>query len=180
MQKQLISQLSPTLENKSVFISERGLTSTTWSEYSENTKRTQYSTVPTSSITAEGVIVVITTTRRVKGVTRAARAAANAVSAISQPSDSKYGDCTKEQHSRLHKDYSSFCKENPHSCKDSFVNCCEKVKIRLANAKECHRRRKKLNDICFKGGGGTALEEVRRAERAINTCMKKYKLYKCK
>ena len=86
-------------------------------------------------------------------------------------SRSKYGDCTKEQHSRLHKDYSSFCKENPHSCKDSFVNCCEKVKIRLANAKECHRRRKKLNDICFKGGGGTALEEVRRAERAINTCM---------
>ena len=38
VQKQLISQLSPTLESKSVFISERGLTSTTWSEYSENTK----------------------------------------------------------------------------------------------------------------------------------------------
>ena len=57
MQKQLISQLSPTLESKSVFISERGLTSTTWSEYSENTKRTQYSTVPTSSITAEVVTV---------------------------------------------------------------------------------------------------------------------------
>ena len=33
VQKQLISQLSPTLENKSVFVSERGLTSTTtWSE----------------------------------------------------------------------------------------------------------------------------------------------------
>ena len=32
VQKQLISQLSPTLESKSVFISERGLTSTTWSE----------------------------------------------------------------------------------------------------------------------------------------------------
>ena len=57
VQKQLISQLSPTLESKSVFVSERGLTSTTWSEYSENTKRTQYSTVPTSSITAEVVTV---------------------------------------------------------------------------------------------------------------------------
>jgi len=130
--------------------------------------------------TREGVIVVITTTRRVKGVTRVARAAANAASAISQSSDSEYGDCTKEQHSRLHKDYSSFCKKNPHSCKNSFVDCCEKVKRRLANAKECHRRRKKLNDICFKGGGGTALEEVRSAKRAINTCMDKYKLYKCK
>ena len=30
VQKQLISQLSPTLENKSVFVSERGLTSTRW------------------------------------------------------------------------------------------------------------------------------------------------------
>ena len=57
MQKQLISQLSPVLESKSVFVSERGLTSTTWSEYSENTKRIQYSDVPTSDITAETVTV---------------------------------------------------------------------------------------------------------------------------
>ena len=40
-----------------MFISERGLTSTQWSEYSEHTKRGQYSTVPTSSITAEAVTV---------------------------------------------------------------------------------------------------------------------------
>ena len=57
MQKQLISQLSPVLESKSVFVSERGLTSTTWSEYSENTKRIQYNAVPTSDITAEAVTV---------------------------------------------------------------------------------------------------------------------------
>ena len=57
MQKQLISELSPTLESKSVFVSERGLTSTQWSEYSENTKRIQYSAVPTSDITAEAVTV---------------------------------------------------------------------------------------------------------------------------
>ncbi len=57
-QKQLISQLSHTLENKSVFVSERGLTSFSWSEYSDNTKRTQYSLVPTSDITAEAVTVV--------------------------------------------------------------------------------------------------------------------------
>ena len=57
MQKQLISQLSATIENKSVFVSERGLTSTQWSEYSENTKRIQYSSVPTSDITAEAVTV---------------------------------------------------------------------------------------------------------------------------
>ena len=56
-QKQLISQMSHTLENKSVFVSERGLTSFSWSEYSDNTKRTQYSLVPTSSITAEAVTV---------------------------------------------------------------------------------------------------------------------------
>ena len=57
MQKQLISELSPTLESKSVLVSERGLTSTQWSEYSENTKRIQYSAVPTSDITAEAVTV---------------------------------------------------------------------------------------------------------------------------
>ena len=57
MQRQLISQLSPVLESKSVFVSERGLTSTQWSEYSENTKRIQYSAVLTSDITAEAVTV---------------------------------------------------------------------------------------------------------------------------
>ena len=41
VQKQLISQLSPTLESKSVFVSERGLTSTQWSEYSAE-KKFQY------------------------------------------------------------------------------------------------------------------------------------------
>ena len=42
---------------KSVFVSERGLISTQWTEYSENTKRIQYSAVPTSDITAETVTV---------------------------------------------------------------------------------------------------------------------------
>ena len=55
VQKQLISELSPMVESKSVFVCERGLTSTQWSEYSENTKRIQYSAVPTSDITAEAV-----------------------------------------------------------------------------------------------------------------------------
>ena len=41
VQKQLISQLSGTLESKSVFVSERGLTSTQWSEYSAE-KKFQY------------------------------------------------------------------------------------------------------------------------------------------
>ena len=57
MQKQLISQLSALIESKSVFVSECGLTSTQWTEYSGGTKRVQYSTVPTSSITAETVTV---------------------------------------------------------------------------------------------------------------------------
>ena len=47
----------PTLENKTISISERGLTSTRRTEYSGGTKRVQYSTVPTSSITAETVTV---------------------------------------------------------------------------------------------------------------------------
>ena len=41
----------------SPFLLERGLTSVQWTEYSEHTKRVQYSTVPTSSITAEVVMV---------------------------------------------------------------------------------------------------------------------------
>ena len=57
MQKQLISQLSALIESKSVFVSERGLTSTQWTVYSGGTKRVQYSTVPGSAITAETVTV---------------------------------------------------------------------------------------------------------------------------
>ena len=56
-QKQLISQLNSTLEGKMISVSERGLTSMQWSVYNEATKQTQYSTVPTSSITAEAVTV---------------------------------------------------------------------------------------------------------------------------
>ena len=56
-QKQLISQFSPTIENKSISISERGLTSTQWSAYNTGTKRTTYSNIPTSTITAETVTV---------------------------------------------------------------------------------------------------------------------------
>ena len=41
VQKQLISQLSPSIESKSVFVSERGLTSVQWMEYSEHEKRGQ-------------------------------------------------------------------------------------------------------------------------------------------
>ena len=74
VQKQLISQLSPTLESKSVFVSERGLTSTQWSEYSAGTKRVQYSTAPGSSITAETVTVsgVVLSQKDTAGITTTA------------------------------------------------------------------------------------------------------------
>ena len=52
-----ISQLSPTLESKVISVNERGLTSTQWSVYNTDTKRIRYSSVPTSSITAEAVTV---------------------------------------------------------------------------------------------------------------------------
>ncbi len=57
IQKQLISQLSITLENKIISVNERGLTSVDWMVYDVGTKRTQYSTIPTSNITAETVMV---------------------------------------------------------------------------------------------------------------------------
>ncbi|MBR5522153.1 MAG: RHS repeat protein, partial [Akkermansia sp.] len=56
VQKQLISQLSPTLAEKVISISERGLTSADWVVYNNSTKRTRYSAVPTSDITAETVV----------------------------------------------------------------------------------------------------------------------------
>ena len=56
-QKQMISALSPTIESKSVSINERILTSTQWSIYNTGTKRTTYSNIPTSTITAETVTV---------------------------------------------------------------------------------------------------------------------------
>lgn len=56
-QKQLISDLSATVESKSISIDERGLTSTQWTDYNTGTKRTSYSTIPSSTITAETVTV---------------------------------------------------------------------------------------------------------------------------
>ena len=56
IQKQLISQLSVTLENKTISVSERSLTSADWTVYNNGTKRIRYSSVPTSNITAETVM----------------------------------------------------------------------------------------------------------------------------
>ena len=55
--KQLISQLSPTLAEKVIAVDERGLTSADWVVYNNSTKRTRYSSVPTSDITAETVVL---------------------------------------------------------------------------------------------------------------------------
>ena len=55
--KELISELSGTLSQKSISIDERGLTSSTYTVYNDGTKRTEYSIVPTSDITAEVVTV---------------------------------------------------------------------------------------------------------------------------
>lgn len=77
VRKQLISQMSSTLESKSVDINERNLISTEWKEYAVKTKRIKKSAIPASGITAEAVFVdgimlskkdhagVITTTNRV-------------------------------------------------------------------------------------------------------------------
>ena len=54
--KQLISKLNNTLEKKVIAMNERGLTSVDWAVYNNSTKRTRYSSVPTSDITAETVL----------------------------------------------------------------------------------------------------------------------------
>ena len=56
VQKQLISKLNNTLEKKVIAMNERGLTSVDWAVYNNGTKRTRYSSVPTSDITAETVL----------------------------------------------------------------------------------------------------------------------------
>ena len=57
IQKQLISKLSPSIAEKVISVNERGLTSAEWMVYNDGTKRTRYSSIPTSNITAETVIV---------------------------------------------------------------------------------------------------------------------------
>ena len=57
MHKQFILVILSVLKNRSVSINERGLTFTQWSVYNTDTKRIRYSSVPTSSITAEAVTV---------------------------------------------------------------------------------------------------------------------------
>ena len=55
--KQLISHLSAILFTKNITINERNLISQEWTVYNNGLKRTRYSSVPTSSITAETVVV---------------------------------------------------------------------------------------------------------------------------
>lgn len=57
VQKQMISALSSTIESKSVSINERNLTSAQWTAYNGDAKRVTYSSIPTSTITAETVTV---------------------------------------------------------------------------------------------------------------------------
>ena len=54
--KQLISQLSASLEQKTITVNERGLTSVNYTMYTAPTVRTSYSTIPTSTITAQAVV----------------------------------------------------------------------------------------------------------------------------
>ena len=56
-QKQLISSLSSSIESKSISVSERNLTSAQWSVYNAATKRTRYTSLPSSDITAASVSV---------------------------------------------------------------------------------------------------------------------------
>ena len=56
VQKQLISRTAPALEKKSVITNERGLTSTTYTLYTAPTVRTSYSSIPSSTITAQAVV----------------------------------------------------------------------------------------------------------------------------
>ena len=57
LQKQLISSLSSSIESKSISVSERNLTSAQWSVYNAATKRTRYTSLPSSDITAASVSV---------------------------------------------------------------------------------------------------------------------------
>lgn len=54
--KQLISQLSASLEQKTITVNERGLTSVNYTMYTAPTVRTSYGTIPTSTITAQAVV----------------------------------------------------------------------------------------------------------------------------
>ncbi len=56
-QKKLISQLSSTLASKNIAVDERGNSRTDWSVYTAPSKVTSYSSIPTSTITAESVVM---------------------------------------------------------------------------------------------------------------------------
>ena len=53
----MVSQLNPMLENKSITTDVYGQQSVQWTEYTAPTKHTQFSRIPTSEITAESLVV---------------------------------------------------------------------------------------------------------------------------
>ena len=72
--KSLISQLSFTLAEKTIAINERGLIAKDWTVYKNNTKRIRYSTIPTSDLVAEIVMVdgFVLTKKDTTGITSTA------------------------------------------------------------------------------------------------------------
>ena len=85
----------------------------------------------------------------------------------------KYGNCSKAQHSALHKAVGAACKSSgSFSCKEPPKLSCSELSSRAAIAAACAAARELINNTCFSGNdpGG----EAANARRAEQRCLDKF------
>lgn len=92
-----------------------------------------------------------------------------APSSANPPNELPYGDCTKEQHSRLNAAVSEACKSgNLRKC--VAADSCDALLRKVQNYASCLEARKAIMQICFRGGNRNHWDAVEQYTNGLSTC----------
>ena len=92
--------------------------------------------------------------------------------AVQRPRDPYlYGDCSKEQHSLLHKAVGRACKSSGTMRCDSGDDCTT-IKAKMAKFDACIAARQELNDTCFGGQSDSQNHEIGNCQTGKQNCQK--------
>lgn len=90
-------------------------------------------------------------------------------SAAGPPRERPYGDCTKEQHSRLNAAVSEACKTGDMRACTSH-DSCEQLLAKVTGFHGCIEARQAIMRICYKGGDDDHLRTVDQLMNGLRNC----------
>src|SRR5689334_2392769 len=92
-----------------------------------------------------------------------------APSSANPPKESRYGDCTKEQHSRLNAAVSEACKTGDmRACTSN--DSCEQLLAKITGFYRCIEARQAIMRVCYKGGDDEHLRTVNQLMNGLRNC----------